>query len=243
MFFFLCVFLLFTMTSALCLTGPMYGQTSNRILALARIVELSDKSKQALSFDRTWDTFLRENLDLEKLGHIWKNRDKTCKEMKFTGRQAFSFEHTKADEIISEFIFPNKKSEEEARKILGNAFDVVSVHRRLLDNECYWKTASYKVSNTSCNYQLRHIKEFLNVNSTVILLSDMQDKKGDKQFEDEMKKENVRFIPLVKRSILTDYWIGIKSRLHIGNPISTVDGLIRIWKAKLKSGEYFQITK
>jgi len=230
----------------LCLKGPMYGQTSNRIMGLARIIDLSQKSQKYPRYDKEWEHFIEKNLDLERLTpDIWNKTRMGCIEGNevFNGKEAFSLMHTKMNEIIGEFLYPNKEAEREANEIIGKNKDVVSVHRRSLEKECYWKTALYKVSNTSCNFQLKHIRDKLNKNTTVVILTDEQDKSGDNQFQKDMKKENIMFIPVTKRSILVDYWIGIKARLHIGNPISTVDSLIRVWKEKLKSGEYYQDAK
>ena len=240
---------------ALCiLSDRWYGRTFNRILGLANALAIiadnanSNTTKQtfiglAPNLSEWYESFLDQRNDI-KLNYtgpcstVWTSKDLFhVKEYKNSKKSRQQLQH----------LVPQKRFRDEAEQALARYSSdgkqqVVTVHRRNLEGACVQKASATLVAcvkdrvlvkrsmstnalvdTCNYNYTMIHDKHRTDIDqnkSVVVLCTDQQVPILDDTFP---IRSNYSF-PV-------EAWMMVKSDVHYGNPHSTVDLVVAVWRS------------
>lgn len=243
---------------ALCIKGSRwYGRTFNRILELANaLAMIADDVSNNTTVNETKQTFigLAPNLSewyetfFDARKDIRLNYDGPCFS-EWTSKDLFfikEYKNSKKSRQQLQNLLPKKDFRAEAEKALASYSNsgkqqVITVHRRHLEGVCSKKAMGVSVACVkdrlqvkrsmstkelldTCNYeynmiQRRHKDDLEQNKSVVVLCTDQQVPQLDDTFP---IRSNFSF-PV-------EAWMMAKSDVHYGNPHSTVDLVVAVWR-------------
>jgi hypothetical protein len=223
----------------LCIAGPFWGQTFNRIIQTANALTLAkEKSAVAVGFDTKWtawyETFLdpRPDIRFNYTGPCIQNV--TPKEI----FQYYKFDMRRIMKYL-QVLIPKVVYRDAAHAAMASlARPITTVHRRDLDGKCVGYAQNY-TSMVCPNYRAARrelsVRQMVDIcrweykmlatetqGSTVVLLTDGQVPALDRTF------------PYISNhSFPVQAWMMALSDVHYGNPFSTVDLIVHFWRVGL----------
>jgi hypothetical protein len=223
----------------LCIAGPFWGQTFNRIIQTANALTLAkEKSAVAVGFDTKWtvwyETFLdpRPDIRFNYTGPCVQNV--TPKEI----FQYYKFDMRRVMKYL-QVLIPKVAYRDAAHVAMASlARPITTVHRRDLDGKCVGYAQNY-TSMVCPNYRAARkelsVRQMVDIcrweyqmlaaetqGSTVVLLTDGQVPSLDRTF------------PYISNhSFPVQAWMMALSDVHYGNPFSTVDLIVHFWRVGL----------
>jgi hypothetical protein len=243
---------------ALCIrSNKWYGRTFNRILELANALAIiadtgnntTDSSKEqtfiglAPNLSEWYETFLdtRRDIKLNYIGpcvSVWTPKDLFfIKEYKNSRKS-----RQQLQQLVPKKDFRDEAEQALARYSNGGKQEVITVHRRHLEGLCAKKALGASVACVkdrvlvkrsmstnelldTCNYDYsmihnKHKADLEQNRSVVVLCTDQQVPQLDDTFP---IRSNYSF-PV-------EAWMMTKSDVHYGNPHSTVDLVVAVWRA------------
>lgn len=202
------------------------------------MMRLAKGLNTTVALNHMWTVFYQKWFDPRE-DEIWEDYDlfnnSTCLR-EFDGHDSFYFQGFENITGARQSLFPTKSirqvAETTVQRILlrekNNATaPFISVHRRGLDDLCLKWSERYKDATTGCTQKLVD-SMCCNVtyadipnpdNLTVLLFSDGQGPEADATFP-----------ILVRNSFPVEQWMMTLSLKHYGNPMSTVDGMVKVWR-------------
>jgi hypothetical protein len=222
----------------ICLMPEFAGQTSNRVIAIARALKKARRENTKLVMGPKWIQFYNKTLAAHD--EIILYDDKTVNSIKpencslqLTGREAFYGLRENGTTIMQELkeLVPRRDFQKKALEALESKHKVnkfISVHRRNMDGKCHdWARRGKNAGNGSnctvtqmlkaCDLKYSDIPNPNNL--PVILFSDEQVPELDKTFP--IRDKNEFGIQL---------WMMTQSEIHYAQPMSTVDKLVMHWR-------------
>ena len=228
----------------ICLRSPFYGRTNNRVISIAKMLKLNQKEGKGrkLGLDRRWSRFYHEHFDHRSDVLLNYNPHGEC-QYTLTGEEAFSSNDWELS-ILSTFL-PHQKHRDAAEKILrewpyGNEY--ISVHRRDLEGSCrvHARCSDVNLETLEClqvrkndtsdtctaDVRLRACDmEYKFVDNPeglpVVLFTDGQVSALDNTFANRFNASSHFFVEM---------WLMVRSKVHYGNPRSTVDEVVANWR-------------
>jgi len=232
-----------------CLTGPFFGQTSNNIIELGKMLDMlrREGENRRLGLDEEWSAFYQMNFDMrdDVLLHYYKDDETSsisCEKV-YDARKAFYSQDWNLTHLIN--LLPSAKIQKTADEIMSTwppGKDYISVHRRELNGWCHLFAKCSKVRHSNCT----RVRDKRQTCST-----DLRLKACDIQYEmvpnpDELPvalftdgqapTKDATFPYIFKNSdvdILVEMWLMTKSKKHWGNPRSTLDIVVSSWRRGL----------
>lgn len=227
----------------LCIDGPFWGQTFNRIIQTANALTLA-KTEEAVAvglnakFSTWYETFLDPRKD------IWLNYTGPCFKT-VAPKDIFRYYNFDMKRVMQYLyvLVPKAIFRAEAEAAMKKyPSPTTTVHRRHLEGKCVGLASNYSkivCPNGRAFRQEVGVAELVNmcnleygmivketVGTTVVLLTDGQVPELDETFPH-----------ISNHSFPVQTWMMTLSNVHYGNPFSTVDLIVSFWREALGKGD------
>ena len=216
-----------------CLTGHLYGATSNQILTFAwgqqkakgerkflRLASLNTPIPERLHLTQNWDS-LFDNFAFPFMKRDGLDDERCAKRVTYESTYSDML-NVRADGLT----LPLPRSELMDR-VADQPQPTVSVHGRTLENQCsqYSFICAHGTNESNvedlCNFSKSRVQQLFQIEDSVsiTLFTDGQDKAMDSTYN------------LVdSRPLFDQIWAMVNSPRHIGNPRSSLDFLVFLWR-------------
>jgi len=224
----------------LCLVAPFFGQTSNNILTIGKLLKLvhEEGKNRTVGLDTEWTKWYQLHFDPRSDVILSYLPSGDC-EKTYDGKSAFLSPGWDVTHLVD--FLPKAKYIREAESILQSwphGKDFISVHRRDLDGTCTFFAKCAKMKKKKCMYQrdpklkcsaemrlqackYEHDTIPNPLGLPIVLFTDGQVPEKDNTFP-------LRFNS--STSLLVEMWLMVNSRVHWGNPRSTLDITVASWR-------------
>ncbi len=209
-------------TAPLCIAPMFHGENANRIVTLANAIRRARSNHTGVALGAAWSKWYRNWFD-GRDGVLLDHDGKQCGET--LDPSSLYYEHSPHIEpfnveLVS--LIPAKAVRAAAAAVYGSTF-FVSVHRRMHPS-CSKPTGNIMCRQASdyhpaCEYTQSSVMAVLQTRSRVILFTDGLSPKHDSSF----KHRDQRPFPL-------QMWAMTLSKLHFGNPLSSIDYVVSHWR-------------
>lgn len=227
----------------LCLTTPFYGQTNNRVIEIGKMLHMVAEEGQGrkVALDNWWSEWYEEHFDPRH--DIVLEYEGEC-DRSFDAREAFfvnGWDLSFLGNLLPRLDY--RQAAEEILQTWPHGDNYISVHRRNLDGTCHFfakcpqarltrkkerKCTKERDPEEECSAEIRlrscdlEYQDVANPNDIpVILFTDRQVPEKDATFPVIFNATTHLFVEMLLMA---------KSRVHWGNPRSTVDIIVASWR-------------
>jgi hypothetical protein len=221
-----------------CVAVPFFGRNFNRIIQLGNALSIAGEDGNVVGLDERWSNWYKSFHDQRDDILLYYNGTcvSTWKPITLHLRKSMDALRGEIESLI-----PKASIRAEAEAALADfGGPVTTVHRRHLEGGCVGLAQKKKVvcihpaarQNLTvselvdiCNMDYGNIVHQTN-GTTVVLFTDGQVGHLDQTFPH-----------ISKHSFQVQTWMMARSQVHYGNPMSTVDMIVAMWRRGLASGD------
>jgi hypothetical protein len=227
----------------LCIEGPFYGQTFNRIIQTANALTLmEERGGVAVGLDEKWTDWYQGFLDPRPdilFNYTTSSFNRSCA-WSVGAQEIFLYYEFHMDRCMKYLkeLTPKAIHREQAATALA-AMDqpVTTVHRRNLDGLCHEQAAAYKWvvcpnHDVSKSLSVQNLLDICNLEYNMIA-NETQGTSVVLMTDGQVPKLDQTFARISNHSFPVETWMMVMSDVHYGNPFSTVDYIVYFWRTNL----------